>query len=107
MLFGLRLRDIDCAFKLFPKRIIDGIEMKSMGALIDTEVLARIKRQGYTIGQVGGHHYARTAGEQSGANLKVILRAFKELFRLRKQINASAQGRPRKRPKSLEQETPS
>ncbi|MFQ5491038.1 MAG: glycosyltransferase family 2 protein [Phycisphaerae bacterium] len=91
VLFGLRLRDIDCAFKLFPKRIIDEIEMKSMGALIDTEVLARIKKLGYTIGQVGVHHYARTAGEQTGGNLRVILRAFKELFKLRKQINTSTQ----------------
>ena len=41
---------------------------------------ARAKRLGYTIGQTGVHHHPRTAGEQSGANLGVILRAFKELF---------------------------
>ncbi len=57
-----------------------------MGALIDTEVLARITKRGYSIGQTGVHHYPRTAGEQSGANIRVILRAFRELFRLRKQI---------------------
>jgi hypothetical protein len=67
--------------------------MKSMGALIDAEVLARAIRLGYCIGQVGVHHYPRTEGEQSGANLKVILRAFKELFKLRKEINKSAPGR--------------
>jgi glycosyltransferase involved in cell wall biosynthesis len=84
--FGLRLKDIDCAFKIFPRALFDEIEMKSMGALIDAEVLARAKRLGYSIGQVGVHHFARTAGEQSGANLRVILRAFKELYLLRKQI---------------------
>jgi hypothetical protein len=57
-----------------------------MGALIDTEMLAKARRLGYSIGQVGVHHYPRTAGEQSGANIRVILRAFKELFKLRRHI---------------------
>ena len=86
LVFGMRIRDIDCAFKIFPRRLFDEIEMKSMGALIDAEILARATRLGYRIGQVGVHHYARTEGEQTGANLRVILRAFKELFKLRKQI---------------------
>jgi hypothetical protein len=78
----LRLRDIDCAFKIFPRRLFDEIRMKSQGALIDTEVLARATRLGYSVGQVGVHHYPRTAGQQTGANARVVFRAFKELFRL-------------------------
>jgi hypothetical protein len=66
--------------------LFDEIDMKSRGALIDTEVLARAKRLGYTIGQVGVHHYPRTAGSQTGANFRVILRAFKELFKLWRDI---------------------
>lgn len=85
-LFGLRLRDIDCAFKIFPRELFERIEMKSMGALIDTEILARARNLGYSITQIGVHHYPRTAGEQSGANIRVIARAFKELFKLRRQI---------------------
>lgn len=81
-LFWLWLRDIDCAFKIYPRRLFDEIDMKSTGALIDTEILARAKRRGYTIGQVGVHHYPRTAGTQTGANFRVILRAFRELFQL-------------------------
>jgi hypothetical protein len=50
--------------------------------------LARAKRKGYKIFQVGVHHYPRTAGVQTGAKLKVILRAFKELFALYKQIKS-------------------
>ena len=91
LVFGTRLRDIDCAFKLFPRKLFDEIQMKSMGALIDAEVLARAKRLGYRIGQVGVHHYPRRVGEQSGANLRVILRAFRELFKLRKEIKATRQ----------------
>ena len=85
-LFGMKIRDIDCAFKLFRRDIFDNIKMSSTGALIDTEILARATRKGYSIVQKGVHHYPRTAGVQTGANLKVILRAFKELFKLRSKI---------------------
>jgi len=86
LLFHFKLRDIDCAFKLYRREIFDHIEMQSNGALIDTEILARAKKQGYTMTQTPVRHYPRTAGTQSGASIKVILRAFKELFKLRKNI---------------------
>ncbi len=85
-LFGLMLRDVDCAFKIYPRRLFDEIEMKSGGALIDTEILARARRLGYTIGQVGVSHYPRTAGRQTGADARVIFRAFTELLRLYRDI---------------------
>lgn len=84
--FGLSLRDIDCAFKIFPRRLFDEIEMQSHSALIDAEVLARARRLGYSIGQVGVHHFPRTAGQQTGAGLRVILRAFQELLQLQRNI---------------------
>jgi len=86
LVFGLRVRDIDCAFKLYHRKIFDEMPLCSRGALIDTEVLARAARKGCTIVQRGVHHYPRTAGAQTGANLRVILRAFRELFQLRRQI---------------------
>ena len=88
-LFGLDLRDIDCAFKIFPRRLFESMELYSNGALIDTEVLARARMLGYSIGQVGVHHYARTAGTQTGANPRVILKAFRELFALHAQLKAT------------------
>ena len=88
-LFRINLRDIDCAFKIYPKPFIDNTEIHSTGALIDTEMLAKARNKNLSIGQVGVHHYARTAGEQSGASPAVILRAFKELFQLRKNIQSS------------------
>jgi len=86
VLFSLNLRDIDCAFKLYKRAIFDNIRMESQGALIDTEILARAARQGYRITQRGVHHYPRTAGQQTGGNPKVILRAFKEVIKLRRRI---------------------
>ena len=91
LLFHFKIKDVDCAFKLYRREIFDHIEMHSEGALIDAEILARADRAGYRITQCGVHHYPRTAGVQSGANFKVILRAFKELFKLRKQIKNKKQ----------------
>jgi glycosyltransferase involved in cell wall biosynthesis len=86
ILFSMNIRDIDCAFKLYKRKIFDEIMMKSTGALIDAEILARAINKGYTVTQRPVHHYPRTAGQQTGAKLKVILRAFKELFKLRREI---------------------
>lgn len=85
-LFGLKVRDIDCAFKLLPKSLIDNIKLQSEGALISTELLAKAARRGLRIVETGVHHYPRAAGQQTGANPAVILKAFYELFRLRRQI---------------------
>jgi glycosyltransferase involved in cell wall biosynthesis len=85
-LLGTRLRDIDCAFKLYPRRLFKEITMRSTGALIDAEILAKAHRRGYRIGQIGVQHYPRIAGNPTGANFKVILRAFVELVRLRRYI---------------------
>jgi glycosyltransferase involved in cell wall biosynthesis len=87
-LFRMKIRDIDCAFKLYKREIFDNIKLSSTGALIDTEVLARATKKGYKIIQKGVHHYPRVAGTQTGANPRVILRAFKELFKLYKQIRS-------------------
>ncbi|MBN1457348.1 MAG: glycosyltransferase family 2 protein [Sedimentisphaerales bacterium] len=86
-LFKLHLKDIDCAFKLYKRSIFDNIEIKSTGALIDAEILARAAKKGYTITQAGVHHYPRTTGSQTGANIAVIIRAFRELFELYKEIS--------------------
>jgi glycosyltransferase involved in cell wall biosynthesis len=88
LVFSLRVRDIDCAFKLFRRSVFDGMKMDSTGALISTEILARAARKGCKITQRGVHHYPRTAGQQTGCNPKVILRAFKELVKLRRRIRS-------------------
>ncbi|MGA2679816.1 MAG: glycosyltransferase family 2 protein [Sedimentisphaerales bacterium] len=86
LLFGMNIRDIDCAFKLFRAEIFEDMRMSSEGALISAEILARATRRGFRIAEVGVHHYPRKAGKQTGAKLTVILRAFKELFKLYNRI---------------------
>ena len=80
MMFGIEISDIDCGFKLFKRELLESMELRASGAMISTELMARVAGRGAKIKEVGVHHLPRLAGEQSGANLKVIGRAFKELF---------------------------
>jgi glycosyltransferase involved in cell wall biosynthesis len=82
ILFGLRLRDIDCAFKIFRADLVRDIELTTPGALINTELLTKAKRRGATIVQVGVRHYPRPAGESSGGSPRVVFRAMGETVKL-------------------------
>jgi glycosyltransferase involved in cell wall biosynthesis len=85
IVFGIRITDIDCAFKLFKRDTIQKIVtngMISRGALINTEIYARMKRLGMSVIEVPVTHYVRISGQATGANIKVILRALYELVKL-------------------------
>lgn len=83
ILFGYMTRDIDCGFKLFRREILQHVTLNSDGAMVDTELLAGAKARGYEIVEVPLKHLPRTAGSPTGANVKVILRAFRDLVRFR------------------------
>lgn len=82
LMFGIRMRDTDCAFKIYRADLLHEMPLTSPGALINTEMLARSKRRGATIVQVGVHHYPRAAGESSGGSPRVVIRALGETARL-------------------------
>jgi glycosyltransferase involved in cell wall biosynthesis len=86
VLLNVRVRDLNCAFKLIPKRVLESITLESTGALINAELYGRAVRKGFGIKEIGVHHYPRVAGTQTGAHPLVILRAFYDLFRLRQKI---------------------
>jgi glycosyltransferase involved in cell wall biosynthesis len=86
LLFGLKLGDLNCAFKMYKREVIKSISMKSNLAFINSEILIRAKKKGFTIKEVGVTHYPRKWGTQTGANLKVITGTFRELFTLRKEL---------------------
>jgi glycosyltransferase involved in cell wall biosynthesis len=83
LLFGYVARDVDCAFKLFSRRVIEQVQVESTGATFSAEFLARAKRAGFTSVEEPVSHYPRQAGSQTGARPDVILRAFRELVKLR------------------------
>tara|TARA_Y100000588_G_C14129948_1_gene871130 strand:- start:306 stop:1016 length:711 start_codon:yes stop_codon:yes gene_type:complete len=81
VLFGIWPRDLDCGFKLFKRELIKQMELEANGAFISTELLAKSRRLNARIAEVGVTHYPRAAGESTGNNLIVIIKAFGELAR--------------------------
>jgi glycosyltransferase involved in cell wall biosynthesis len=83
LLFGYTARDVDCAFKLFRRKVVEAIHVESGGAMFTAEFLVRVKRAGFKILEEPVSHHPRIAGKQTGARPAVILRAFRELFKIR------------------------
>ncbi len=94
LLFGLQIRDIDCGFKLFRRDLLDGISLRAQGAMISTELMAKLAARGARICEVDVRHLPRVAGQPSGAKLAVIGRAFVELFVLAGELRAETRKRP-------------
>jgi glycosyltransferase involved in cell wall biosynthesis len=88
LLFGYTVRDVDCGFKLFRREIIEELapRIDSRGATFSIEWLVRAKRAGYRFSELPVTHRPRVAGSQTGANIDVIVRAFRELVRFRLQL---------------------
>lgn len=85
-LFGIPARDIDCAYKILPTALVHRLDLKAEGALISTEILAKLDRAGCRTVERPVTHLPRERGAATGANPRVILRAFKELFRFRREL---------------------
>jgi glycosyltransferase involved in cell wall biosynthesis len=79
---GLTVRDIDCAFKLFRTSLFQAIKIDAVGAMVNTDILVQATRMGFKIKEVPVTHFARMNGQSTGANLRVIAKAVKELMRL-------------------------
>jgi hypothetical protein len=97
MLFGYTVRDVDCGFKLFRRELVEELapQVASRGATFSIDWLVRAKRAGYRFVELPVSHRPRVAGSQTGANIKVITRAFRELVRLRVQLWREGPGRAR------------
>jgi glycosyltransferase involved in cell wall biosynthesis len=90
-MFDLHARDIDCAFKLFDRQVVDTLvgELESRSAFISPELVIRAQIAGFRITEVGVTHYPRSAGKSGGASLKVISRTISEMRRLRADLRAN------------------
>jgi glycosyltransferase involved in cell wall biosynthesis len=86
-LFDLPVRDIDCAFKVFRREVLDAIPIESIGAFVNTEILARARAAGFAIHQVPVSHRRRRTGRQTGAHPRVIARALIELSQLYSELH--------------------
>jgi glycosyltransferase involved in cell wall biosynthesis len=77
---NVQVRDLDCAFKLLPTEFLQLHPLETRGAMINAELLYKLKLFGYTYKEVGVRHMPRQGGQATGAKLTVIVRAFRELF---------------------------
>lgn len=81
-MLGVKIKDLNCAFKIFKAKPLQAMSLKTTGAMINAEIMAYARRQGLTLYEIPVQHLPRTAGKQTGANPQVILRAFKELVQI-------------------------
>jgi glycosyltransferase involved in cell wall biosynthesis len=81
-LLGIRVRDIDCAFKVFRREVFERIQIRAVGAMVNTEILAQAMKFDMQIKELPVSHLPRCYGRSTGANLYVICKAFKELILL-------------------------
>jgi glycosyltransferase involved in cell wall biosynthesis len=85
-LFGVRMRDINFAFKLCRTRIFEHVTLESEGSFIDAELIIRARKLGYQVIQFGVDYFPRTRGESTLASSAVIRKILKEMFALRTQL---------------------
>ena len=81
--FGVRVRDIDCACKLFKRGALESIVVASGGAFFTAELLIKLRFAGRRIAEVGVPHYPRIAGSPTGAKPAVVFRAVRDFWSLR------------------------
>jgi glycosyltransferase involved in cell wall biosynthesis len=85
-LFGVRMRDINFAFKLCRREVFEHIQLKSEGSFIDAELIIRARKLGYDVIQFGVDYFPRTRGESTLSSLRVIRRILAEMFSLRREL---------------------
>jgi glycosyltransferase involved in cell wall biosynthesis len=87
--FGLTVRDVDCACKLFSRASLAGVNVESGGAFFSAELLIKLRARGRRLAEVGVPHYPRTAGSPTGAKPQVVLRAVRDFWLLRLRLWAT------------------
>ena len=87
--FGLRVRDVDCACKVFRREALDGLRVESGGAFFSAELLIKLRESNRRVVEVGVPHYPRTAGSPTGARPSVVWRAMRDFWSLRLRLWAA------------------
>ena len=83
VIFAIKIRDVNCAFKFIKRNVLETISLESNGALINAELLYKAKRNRFKIVEVPVHHYPRKKGSQTGAKPEVVIKMFLELLKWR------------------------
>ena len=83
LLFSVNIRDINCAMKIYSRKVLDAIDIKSTSAFIDAEMLIRAQRSGFRVAQFPVTHFSRVGGLASGSRFSVIADTVKDMLKFR------------------------
>jgi predicted DNA-binding transcriptional regulator len=79
-LFGLRIRDINSGLKIYKKKVLEGLNLKSRSPFIDVEIFAEAAKRGFVIKQYGLVFELRTKGASSISRMSVVARTFRDML---------------------------
>ncbi len=100
MLFGLRVRDVDCDFRLIRRSVFDTVRLEKTSGVICLEMMKKIQDAGFQIAEVPVHHYHRAYGKSQFFNFRRIARTAIDVFRLWRELvlHRERHGEPRVSP---------
>ena len=79
LLFGWPHRDINFSFKLLRREVLEAVELRSGGSLIDAELIVKARNLGFVIQQLGLDYFPRVRGTSTLSSPGVILKILREL----------------------------
>lgn len=82
ILFGLKIRDVDCDFRLLRRRVLEAIPLSFSSGAICTELMSQIERSGFRIEEVPVHHYPRLKGKSQFFRLRPVLQMLRDVLLL-------------------------
>ena len=94
LMLGIEIRDIDCAFKVFNRCVFDKIQIRTVGAMVNTEIFAQAFKFGMTVKQMPVSHFPRRQGKSTGGSVAVIRKAFRELIKMRRTLHTITPHQP-------------
>jgi glycosyltransferase involved in cell wall biosynthesis len=82
LLFGLRVRDVDCDFRLLRRSIFDTVQLEKNSGVICLEMMKKIQDAGFRIVEVPVHHYHRAHGQSQFFNFRRVIRTGIDVMKL-------------------------
>jgi glycosyltransferase involved in cell wall biosynthesis len=86
LLFGVRLRDIDCDFRLMRRELLQSLKLVSTSGTICVELVRKLELSGCEVEEVGVHHYPRLHGKSQFFRIRSLVSTLHQLIRLRLQL---------------------
>ena len=94
LLFGLKVRDVDCDFRLIRRAVFDTVTLERNSGVICLEMMKKIQDAGFRVAEVPVHHYHRSFGKSQFFNVRRLFRTAVDVGRLWVQLVVLGRHRP-------------